>query len=210
MPNGPQVGHATITNTDITDYRAVGVVALTSGSTLTITKSNIIGFDNSNLVGQTGILVDRGAKGIVTHNKISDNICKEEVPGCGPNWINDIQGFGISFGDTEIGSIISNNYVSNNDVGIGVFGASGCCIIDHNKLTDNLIFSIVVGDSEHTISNTKIFGGGVGVLAAATIANTIATLDHVKIIDAETPIQALSTGDLTATVDVVSPYFLAP
>ena len=65
MPNGPRVGHATITNTDITDYRAVGVVALTSGSTLTITKSNIIGFDNSNLVGQTGILVDRGAKGIV-------------------------------------------------------------------------------------------------------------------------------------------------
>ena len=71
LPNGPQIGHATITKTDITDYRAVGIVALTSGSTLTITKSNIIGFDDSNLVGQTGILVDWDAKGIITQNKIT-------------------------------------------------------------------------------------------------------------------------------------------
>ena len=40
---------------------------------------------------------------------------------------------------------------------------SGCCIIDHNKLTDNRFFGIVIEDSEHTISNTKIFGGNVGV-----------------------------------------------
>ena len=77
LPNGRQIGHATITKTDITDYRAVGIVALTSGSSIsTITKSNIIGFDDSNLVGQTGILVDRDAKGIITQNKIINNICK--------------------------------------------------------------------------------------------------------------------------------------
>jgi hypothetical protein len=40
--NGEEVGHATITKTHITDYRAVGIVAQTFGSTLTITKSNII------------------------------------------------------------------------------------------------------------------------------------------------------------------------
>jgi hypothetical protein len=68
----------------------------------------------------------------------------------------------------------------------------------------------LIGDSEHTVSNTKIFSGGVGVLAAAIFENTVATLDGVKIVDAEIPVQALSSGDLTASVNVVSPYFLAP
>ena len=32
------------------------------------------------------------------------------------------------------GSIIFNNYLSNNDVGLGMTGEqSGCCIIDHNQ-----------------------------------------------------------------------------
>ena len=111
---------------------------------------------------------------------------------------------------TGEGSIISNNYVSNNDVGISMTGEqSGCCIIDHNKLTDNRFFGVVVADSEHRISNTKIFGGEVGVAAIATNANSTATLDHVKIVDAEIPVQALSTGNLTAAVNIVSPYFLA-
>ena len=71
-------------------------------------------------------------------------------------------------------------------------------------------FGIVVADGEHIVSNTKIFGGGVGVAAAATTANTVATLDGVKIVDAKTPVQALSFAGFTAAVDVVSPYFLAP
>jgi hypothetical protein len=77
-------------------------------------------------------------------------------------------------------------------------------------LVDNEFFGIVVADGEHTVSNTKIFGGGIGAAAAATTANTIATLDGVKIIDAKTPVQALSSGDLTASVNVVSQHFLAP
>ncbi|HSF00623.1 MAG TPA: right-handed parallel beta-helix repeat-containing protein [Nitrososphaeraceae archaeon] len=109
------------------------------------------------------------------------------------------------------GSIISNNYLSNNDVGLSMTGEqSGCCIIDHNKLTDNRFFGIAIADGEHTISNTKIFGGNVGVAAIATNANTVATLDHVKIVDAKIPVQALSSGGFTAVVNVVSPYFFAP
>ncbi|HEX6293670.1 MAG TPA: right-handed parallel beta-helix repeat-containing protein [Nitrososphaeraceae archaeon] len=105
--------------------------------------------------------------------------------------------------------VFSNNYPSNNDVGISVTGKSGCCIIDRNKLTDNRFFGVVISDGKHTISNTKIFGGKVGAAEVAFSANTIATLDHVKIIDAEIPIQALSTGNLTTAVNIVSPYFSA-
>ncbi len=204
---GSQVGHATITNTDITDYRSTGIVAFTSDSTLSITKSEIIASDTSNIIGQVGILLEFGATGKITHNEVSGNICN--LPDCGPNFFTQTQAFGIIV-DSALGSIVSNNYVSNNDVGIGVFGTSGCCIVDYNKLTDNRFFGIVIADGEHTISNTKIFGGNIGVAAIATNANTVATLDHVKIVDAEIPVHALSSGDLTASVNVVSPYFFAP
>jgi nitrous oxidase accessory protein NosD len=207
---GSQIGHAIITKTDITDYSSDGIVTFTSDSSLAITKSNIIASDTSNIVGQIGILVEFGAKGIITHNKISENICEEELPGCGTDWFNEIQGFGIAVNCADNGSVISNNYVSDNDLGIGVGGESESCKIDHNKLTDNHVFGIVIADSEQIVSNTKIIGGGVGVLAAASLANTVATLDGVKIVDAETPIQALSSEGFTASVDVVSPYFLAP
>ena len=108
-------------------------------------------------------------------------------------------------------SIISNNYVSNNYVGISITGEqNGCCVIDYNKLTDNRFFGIVIADGEHKVSNTKIFGGEVEAAAIATNANTTATLDNVKIVDTEIPVQALSSGEFTAAVNVVSPYFFAP
>ena len=207
FPNGEQIGHATITNTLFTDYRAAGIVAFTSGSTVTIMKNNINGEEPSERPGQTGIVIELGATGIIKNNKISNNICQVDI--CGPDYFNEIQSFGIVV-DSALGSIVSNNYISNNDVGIGVFGTSGCCIVDNNKLIDNRFFGTIISDGEHTISNTKIFGGEVGAAAIAFSANTTATLDRVKIVDAEIPIQALSTGNLTAAVNVLSPSFFAP
>ena len=214
IPTGPQTGHATITNTVITDYRASGITVPGSGSTLTISQSKIIG-NAPDAFGIIGISFHTGAKAKIVNNIISDNICKlsdpnDDLPECGSHPINEIQAFGIAAANAGNGSIISNNYVSNNDAGIGIFGESGCCIINHNKLTDNEVFGIVIQDSEHTVSNTKIFGGNIGVLAIATTANTTATLDQVKIIGTEIPIQAFSTGNLTAAVNVLSPSFFEP
>ena len=204
VPNGPQVGHATITNTDITDYTSFGIVAFTADSTLTVTKSNIIASDTSNIPGQTGIFV-LGAKGKITHNEVSGNICN--LPDiCGSDFFNQFQGYGIIV-DSAPGSRVSNNYVSNNDVGIGVFGTSVCCKIDYNKLTDNRFFGIIVSDGEHTISNTKIFRGNVGVAAIASNADTVATLDHVKIIGATIPVQEIPSGGFTAEVVILPNSF---
>lgn len=208
VPNGPQVGHATITKTYVTDYSAFGILAFTPDTTLTITKSNIIASDTSNFLGQVGILVESDAKGIITNNKVSGNIC-DILPDCGSNFFTQFQGYRIIV-DSTPGSIVSNNYVSNNEVGIGVFGISRCCIVEDNKLKDNRFFGIIINDGDHTISNTKIFGGNVGAAAIAFSANTTATLDHVKIVDAGIPIQALSTGNLNAAVNVLSPSFFLP
>ncbi len=208
FPGGPQVGHATITKTFVTDYQNHGVFALGSNTTLAMSYNKIIS-SNPNTLATVGILFVFGATGTITHNEVSENICN--IPDtCGPDFFNQFQAFGIVADNAEQGSVISNNYVSNNDGGIAVVGESGCCIVDYNKLTDNRFFGITIVDGEHTISNTKIFGGQVGAAAVAITANTTATLDRVKIVNAEIPIQALSTGNLTAAINVISPSFFLP
>ena len=201
-------GNATITKTFITDYRDHGVFAIGPNTTLTMSYNKIVG-SSPGREGIIGILFVFDTLGTITNNEISDNIC--DIPNtCGPNWFNQTQAFGIVADTVSEGTVIANNYVSNNDAGIGVFGESGCCIVDYNKLKDNRFFGIVIGDSEHIVSNTKIFGGQVGAAAAATFDNTTAILEKVKIVGAEIPIQALSSGNLTATVNVLSPSFFQP
>ncbi|MGI0052380.1 MAG: right-handed parallel beta-helix repeat-containing protein, partial [Nitrososphaeraceae archaeon] len=206
-----QFGHSTITNTVITDFQNTGVFAVGSDTTLTMSHNKVLG-SASDVDVPVGIFFSL-AKGTITHNEVSGNICN--IPGpipftCGGDWINQVQAFGIAATLAGEGSVISKNYVFNNDIGIGIFEASGCCVIDRNKLSDNEFFGIAIADGEHTVSNTKIFGGDVGVLAAAIFDNTTATLDRVKIFDAEIPVQALSTGNLTAAVNVLSPSIFLP
>lgn len=90
---GPQIGHAIITKTDIIDYRGVGIIAATSGSTLSVSQSKIVAGKNSDISGQIGIASVLGAKATIERNKISGNLCNN--PDCGPDFINQIQGFGI-------------------------------------------------------------------------------------------------------------------
>jgi len=196
FPGGPQIGHATITKTFVTDYVDHGVLALGSGSTLTMSYNKIVGSNPNSAV--VGILFVFGAKGTITHNEVRGNICN--LPECGPDFFTQLQSVGIVADSAGEGSVISNNYVSNNDAGIAVIGASECCIIDYNKLTDNRFFGITIVDGEQTISNTKILGGNIGVAAVAITANTVAILDNVKIIGATTPVQELPSGGFTAEV----------
>jgi nitrous oxidase accessory protein NosD len=199
FPGGPQSGHATVTKTDITDYRFSGIIANNSPTTLTVSRSKIVAAEGSDVVGQSGIIFDFGTKGTITYNKISGNLCPS-VPECGSDYLNQFQAFGITAFDAATDSTISYNDLFNNEVGLLVGGNSDCCKVDHNKLTDNHFFGIVIQDGEHTISNTKISGGNVGVLAAAFSVDTVATLDRVIIKGTTTPTQELSVG---ATAEVV-------
>ena len=183
------------------------------GVALVVSKSQVIAADAPEVEDQIGIFGGIGPKVVIVDNKISGNICNN--PECIPDFSTpfpqpDIPQFphsGIFLLDVNEDSIIAGNKVTNNDVGIAVAENSGCCKIENNILSDNRFFGVVVVDGEHTISNTKIFGGKVGAAAIAITANTTATLDSVKIVDAEIPVQALSTGNLTAAVNVISPSF---
>ncbi|HEU4482933.1 MAG TPA: hypothetical protein VFR65_07745 [Nitrososphaeraceae archaeon] len=90
-----QIGHATITNTVITEYQKFGAYADGSGSTLTMSYNKIVGsnykaFDTNEIEispNLIGIYFTSDAKVTITHNKVSGNICI--LPDiCGPDWFN--------------------------------------------------------------------------------------------------------------------------
>ncbi len=205
IPRGPQIGHAVITKTDITDYRVVGIQTGGENTTLVISKSQVIAADAPEVVGQIGIFGAIGPKVVIVDNKISGNICNN--PECGPDFFTQVQGSGIFLFDVNQDSIIAGNKVTNNDLGIALAENSGCCKIENNKLSDNRFFGITIIDGENIISNTKIFGGNVGVAAIAFSANTIATLDNVKIVGATIPVQEFPSGGFTAEVVILPNSF---
>lgn len=197
-PGGPQTGHASITRTNINGYQDQGIIARAPGTTLTVSYSTITAAEEAPIDGQGGITEFGGAKVNIHHNNISGNLC--DNPACVPDFLTQLQGFGILVDSATAGSVISYNDISDNDVGIAISLNSGCCIVDHNTLKDNRFFGLVIVDGKHTISNTKISGGNVGVLAAAFSVDTIATLDRVTIVGTITLTQELSIG---ATAQVV-------
>ena len=198
IPGGPQVGHATISNTEISEYRGVGIQAGGPNTTVKMSRSAVVAADAPEFDGQVGIVFSFGAKGTITQSKVSGNLCNH--PDCGPDFLTQVQGAAILAIEPASGSTISNNQISNNDLGIAVAGNSGCCEVDRNLLKNNRFFGIAIVDGEHTISNTKISGGNVGVLAAAFEVDTVATLNRVIIAGATNPTQELPIG---ATAEVV-------
>jgi parallel beta-helix repeat protein len=197
----PQVGHATIINTNVLGYQDAGIIARAPGTTLTVSKSNIVADENSPIDGPGGITVGSGAKGNIHHNKISGNLCNN--PACGPDFVTQFQGYAIVTFDAGAGTIISHNEIFGNDGGIFLIGSSGCCKVDANKLKDNRFIGIVVQDGDQKVSYNKISGGNIGVLAAAIFADTTATLVHGKIVDVTTPVQELSCCGFTAEIVTV-------
>ena len=75
IPIGPNVGHAVITNTDITDYRVVGIQTGGENTTLVVSKSQVIAADALEGEDQIGIFGGIGPKVVIVDNKISGNIC---------------------------------------------------------------------------------------------------------------------------------------
>jgi len=203
IPNGPQVGHATVTKTDISGYRVIGIQVGGPDTTIKVTNSKVVAADAPETVGQAGIGILFGPKASIVNTKVSNNLCND--PACGPDFFNQTQGSRIVAIETATGTVISDNDVSNNDLGIVVAGNSGCCNTLHNKLKDNRFFGITLIDGISKSSHDIITGGNVGIAAVAINVVTTATLIHDKITGTTTPTQELSCCGFTAKVITIPP-----
>lgn len=193
----PQSGQATINKIDLTGYRDVGIFAIGSHSVITVHDSDIAAVNAPETIAQTGIEFIGGALGVIDHNRVSQNICRNSV--CGPDYFNQFQAFGIAF-EGEKGTIVLDNEIFNNDVGIGASLNKDCCKISDNTLVNNRFFGITIQDGKYTSAQDKISGGAVGVAAIAISKNTVATLINDEITKTGTPTQELSCCGFTASV----------
>jgi parallel beta-helix repeat protein len=117
---------------------------------------------------------------------VTGAIC--DHPSGGTDFLTQVQGTGILALGVAPGTVISQNVVTNNDIGIAVGSTVDCCRLTQNRLRDNRCYGMAVVDGRQTISNTTVTGGLVGV-SVSFEAPTTATLDQVVIAGAATPVQ---------------------
>lgn len=205
---GGSVGHATIKNVRVDDYQEDGIFVSGPGSTATISENVVTGQGPSPLQEHLGIVIVDRAVATVTRNTISGHLCN--VPNeCGPDFFSQIQSYGIAAYGVDPGSgpgpgtVISENNVVNNDVGILVADGVGCCTVSENTVTNNRFMGVVFFDGSFTTSENVITGGDVGIQVIAATVDTVSVL-HEDVITGTSiaPVQELSCCGVTATAIV--------
>jgi parallel beta-helix repeat protein len=122
----------------------------------------------------TGIWVRLNATAQVTGNTVSGASCTG--PGCGPDPITEFQAPGIIVESSIPGSTVTDNTVSDSDIGVYDIFSPDCCKISGNTLTDNHFFGIAIQDGNgETLGNT-ISGGQVGIGVVADAVDTVGVL----------------------------------
>jgi len=189
-----------IDHSEITNYQSGGIVVLGFGSTATITHNTVTGPGLAGGVATDGIEFPVGSVGTVTHNTVSGNVCPPTDPTCGPDWFTQFQHAGILAGGWGPGTIVSNNLVFGNQVGIFMSEADE---FRDNRMVDNDFFGMGLVDGTIVVDGAQIKGGGGGVWVIATDANTTAVLNNVTFSRLSGPeIEKLECCGFTATVIV--------
>jgi parallel beta-helix repeat protein len=100
-----------------------------------------------------------------------------------------------------VGTTVTGNTFSGNDIGISVGPAPNAPTISSNTLSDNRYAGIAFFDGTYTASSNAVSGpGNVGIAAVAYAVDTSVTLSKNTITGDTTSIGAYANSGLTATV----------
>jgi hypothetical protein len=162
------VGHATISNVTVTDYQKGGIVISGAGSTATLTNNTVIGIGDTPLIAQNGIQVSSGALASLSGDTVSGN--EYSGGGSGSDPLNDVQSTGILLFSAAVGTTVSNETLSGND--IGIYNLSDGATLNGNELTNNRYENIALDQGAATVMGNTITGGNIGVLVVSFTGNT--------------------------------------
>jgi len=196
-------GTATITNNVVTGYERAGIVVFNAGSSATISDNTVTSAAQSLFAAQTGIAIAEKAVGT-----ISGNLCNHAD--CGPDVMTQFQATGISLFLSGGGITVSDNTVSNNDIGIYNWQDSSATVantISGNSLTGNRYYGIGLDQGNATVSNNIINGGNVGVVIVSfnsNAANSQGTLTGNTITGVGRGIQLLDENSIDAEIPTMT------
>jgi hypothetical protein len=170
LPPDPEVGHLTIDHTTLTDYQRAAIFVINAGSTGQIDHNTVEGTPCSVCAGPGGIGVFSGASATIDHNTISGNECNDPNYGCGSDWFNNYQSWGVLTIGAASSTVISHNSLNTNDGGI--YTDTGVTI-DHNDVASRY-FGIATdfgnaAQVDHNSTTGGIYGiyefGGTGTFS---------------------------------------------
>jgi hypothetical protein len=126
----------------------------------------------------------------IEYNEISQMTCEANPPlgtlggaTCGPSFATQFAGYGIlDESDAGLGTVIANNLIVANDVGILLWSGCPACVVKNNVLLDNVDYGLAGMDGNCTFLQNLVVGGAYGVGAIAFTLNTTVTLTHVVIV----------------------------
>lgn len=189
-----------IDRSEISHYQSSGIVVLGFGSTANITRNTVTGPGFAGNVATDGIEFPVGSVGTISHNTVSGNICPVIDAGCGPDWFTQFQHAGINAGGWGPGTVVTNNLVFGNQ--IGIFLAEVDRVSD-NRMLDNSFFGLALVDGTFVVEGGVVSGGGGGLWAIAQGANTAIELRHVGLSRLSGPqVDKFECCGFTATVTI--------
>lgn len=200
-PGSPPASLA-VHHSEITNYQSSGIVVLGAGSWAHITHNKVVGPGQAARVPTDGVELVAGAVGTVAHNTISGNICPPNLPqDCGPDFFNQFQHAGILAGGNGPGTVVTDNTLIGNQVGMFLAEADE---ISGNVMLDNEFFGLALiglGDGAFTIHGDTIKGGGGGLWLTPVAVDMTVVLRRVKFQGLGGPaVQVLEGAEFKATV----------
>jgi len=153
-------GHAFIQNVTINHYQKGGVVVSNAGSTATLDGNIITGAGATNQIGQNGVQVSGGAVATVTNNTITNHLC--DVGVCGPG-IDQTQATGILLYEAGGASVIRQNTIGNNDVGIYSYVPAEPVTVTQNVLNANRYVGVLLNEGTTNLLANTITNSPIGV-----------------------------------------------
>jgi hypothetical protein len=150
-----------IKNNDVTNYQKNGITCNDIGTSCDVTRNIVSPLAAAQpFVASNGIQIGFGAVGTVSKNTVTGNECNLATV-CGPNLVTQTQSAGILTFQSGTGTVIKDNKLSHNDIGIAT--VSDAVKSTNNDLQNNRDEGILLNDGRYVASNNRISGSLIGV-----------------------------------------------
>lgn len=133
----------TLSNNFIPNYGEFGIGCWGPLQTCMISNNKVSFYSPySPTTAPAGIAILGGAVTNVAYNSASGNICTNAI--CGPNLVTEFQASGILTSASAAGTILRDNTLADNDLGISVFADTTSVL--NNKITDSTFVAVSTED----------------------------------------------------------------
>ena len=161
-----ETGTLNATGVTVTEHQKGAIVIDNAGSGGSVTGSTITGVGATTAIAENGVQISRGAVATVSGNTISGHKC--DHVSCGPDPVADTQSGGVLLFEAGTGTLIDNNDILDNDMGVYNYSPGAAVTVSNNTITGNRFEGVFLDQGTTTVSNNDIGGvSNVGVIAVA-------------------------------------------